>query len=277
MGIERTEQSGSGRLTRRQFLQAGILTLGSLFVGGPLMDIDNTLHSIKILAGRDPECSDPYHSERKTYPFAAVAILGGGFNYSANGAIEPNPLQKIRIEAGAIAYYRKLAPLVIFLGGMSNEHELLANQNYLQQALAKISNNSRRIAAGSIIYEQKSFNTASNIQELKKLMQSHNLDNALLTTNRFHLSRTDLLACHYGLDYTMQASEELIIGFDPSRAAEIAALYAKPYIRELINKELTGIMEGIPDPGARIYTDIRRTVEEIKLIFTSEDFASLAR
>lgn len=237
---------------RRWILRAGTVGIGVAVVGPPLWHINNTLRILGTAFGNDIDCTNGKEAKEKGYPFDAIVVPGAGSVWTDEGFI-PNDYGRIRLEAAALAFARKLAPRIILLDGANSlPEDNQTNREYLKQTFGDTFG--QELPEEAIIGENHSINTATNMRELKKIAKEHNLLKVIIVTNDFHKTRATLFACQFDIAASSISAEELIIDAYPERKQEVHRLYHTREVGEIENKELLKIIWSLWDPNGRVPT-----------------------
>lgn len=241
------------KITRRLVLKAGIVGIGAAFVGPPLLHPNNTLRLLGTALGNEVDCTAGKEAKEQGYPFDAIVVPGAGSVWTNEGFI-PNDYGKLRLEAAALAFERRMAPRIILLDGLKNPQEDAdVNKKYLKNKFKDTFG--QELPQDAIITENRSINTRTNMQELSKIKKELiNLAKVIIVTNDFHKTRATLFACQYDIAASAISAEELIIDAYPHRQQEIHALYHTREVGEIETKELIEIIWSLWDPKGTIPT-----------------------
>jgi hypothetical protein len=115
----------------------------------------------------------------------------------------------------------------------------------------------------ALIVENKSINTATNMNELKKIVEAENINKVLIITNDYHERRATLFACERGIPSGSGSAESIIKAFDPSRTSEINRLYHTPEAGSNETKELLEVVWSIWDTGGKVPTLLVKLDEKL--------------
>lgn len=218
---------------RRFFLKATILVGGGALIVPPLLNIENTLRVINAVVGKDVECASQEVQEGE-YLFDAIVVPGAGNIKTADGNHLPSNFGNLRLEAAAIAYFRKIAPAIILLGkeegSLANETSRKALDSYYR----KLAGEEAFIPDWAILSEENSINTATNMSELAKITVAREIGNVQIVTNTSHTARSALFACANGVFASAVSAEKLIVSQYPERAEEIAEMYDSWELKEAL-------------------------------------------
>ena len=215
------------KISRRIVLKAGAVGF-VFFIGPPLLHINNTLRVLGTALGNEVQCVANKEAREASYPFDAIVVPGAGGVLTSQG-FAPNDYGKMRLEAAALAFARKMAPRIILLdGAKSPQEDGHANKEYLKNIFRDVFG--QELPEEAIISENRSINTATNMKELSKIAKELNLVKVTIVTNDFHKTRATLFACQFDVAASSISAEELIIDAYPDRKQKIHALY---HTREL--------------------------------------------
>lgn len=244
------------RITRRRIILGAGAVFGTVFVGPPLLHIENTLRVFGAVLGNEVDCAEGKEPKEKSYPFDAIVVPGAGSVLTSQGSF-PNDYGKLRLEAAALAYLQKMAPRIILLDGTkSPQEDEHVNEKYLKDAFRNITGS--ELPQEAIIRENRSINTATNMQELSKITKEQNIVKVLIITNDFHKTRATLFACYNNVAASSISAEELIIDADPNRRQEIHTLYHTREVGEMENKELYKTILSLWDPNGTVSTFLKK-------------------
>lgn len=236
------------------FFQVGKLGLAAA-AGLPFVNFGNTLRVIGALSGEEVDCKNGVESQNPKYLADAIVVPSAGSLKIDEKTYTPNDIGKMRLEAAAIAYANHLAPKIILLNGEKRAKEdELTEKKYLQDFFRKLTGETAVIPDEAILIENHSVNTATNMEELAKIVTRHNLKKTLIVTNRFHELRSTLFACANEVPAFSLAAEDLIISQDPGRAEAIKKIYNTGEIRAAEMKERFEVALVIWDPKGMIPT-----------------------
>lgn len=249
--------SAEHKLSRRALFK--IAAVGGLAIAAkPLSDLDNTLRVYAAIFGGTVDCPIDRESD-STYPYGVIAVPGGGIELTAEGEYRPNIFERLRLEGAAIAYLEHAAPKVILLdGAMDPRVDPSINKTYLQEAVKRLSGGQSELPDDAVSIEHTTINTATNMEELARLVAASQENRVLIVTNRFHRLRTALLACANGMSAITVAAEERIIKKYPGRAAALNDLYRSPEVQAMARKEEAEILWQLFDPRARVPTLLKQ-------------------
>lgn len=229
---------------------AGALTAFTIILP-PALHPENSIRVISALAGKDIDCTGGTEPQDPRYHADAIVVPGAGMDREKDGTLQPNEFGKIRLEAAAISYFNKAAPLIILLDGKtSTGEEQSAPVTYLQDLFKKLNGNDTSIPEKALVVEENSFNTATNMQELAGIAKDHKVKLVLIVTNDFHITRATLLACANGLTVVSEPAENIILQQSPERQAEIDSIRQEG--RRQNRKEIPEIISQLWFPGGEI-------------------------
>lgn len=206
------------RVSRRFFLKAGATSAAALVAEPYLVNAENAGRVIESFLGDSVDCVSGPENRNPHYQADAIAVPSAGTIRTVNGS-EPDESGKIRLEAAAIAYFRKIAPVIILLGAEKDAPGVTGEEKYLQQAFGKLTGNTARIPDEVIFTERNSINTATNMEELAKMAEGLRIKTVGVISNHSHEKRATLYACTRGLLAFPISAEELIAnqGGNPPR------------------------------------------------------------
>ena len=162
------------------------------------------------------------------------------------------------MEAAAIKYIQKQAPIIILLDGkLEDSGDSLISKQYLQNKVKKLSQGTILLPDESVIIENISVNTATNMKQLRKLVDLHHLQQVLLITNNFHADRAEIHACAFGINALSLPAENIIIDQFPERQSELDLFYQGQPIDKIKEKEFLGIAVSFFDPNGALSTRIK--------------------
>jgi uncharacterized SAM-binding protein YcdF (DUF218 family) len=200
---------------------AGALTALGIILP-PVLHFENTVRIIGTLSGAEVDCIGGVQPQDSKYKADAIVVPGAGIVREKDGTLEPNEYGRIRLEAAAIAFFNKEAPLIILLDGKTgSDDEQPAPVKYLQKMYTALNNGKDLIPEDALIVENKSVNTATNMQELTKIAEQKSIQLVLVVTNDFHRDRATLLACANGLAAVSVSAEDTVIANSPERKTEV--------------------------------------------------------
>lgn len=180
-----------------------------------LASADNAIRVIGSFFGDGVDCTNKKESQNPQYPADAIAVPSGGTIRTDNGSYELNGDSRIRLEAAAIAYLNKFAPLIILLGVEKSPSEENSAKVYLQEAFSRLTKNTASIPEEAILMETNSINTATNMEELSKIAEERKIGRVVVVTNGFHKDRATLLACSHDVAAYPISAEELVASQGP--------------------------------------------------------------
>lgn len=135
--------------------------------------------------------------------YDAVIVLGKNWKqYPPTGANPKNFTLELSVESQLSA----LAAGEMFREGLVKKIILstgkTAGRNFPSEAAAMkkfMKKYFPRVPAKTIILEERSFDTATNVIEVKKIVKKHGFNNLALLTTKAHMPRADKLFRHFGL------------------------------------------------------------------------------
>ncbi len=174
----------------------------------------------------------------------AILVPGGGVNEYG----WPNAHTRQRLKAAAMLYAQNSDVKIILLLGKPSAHDPLegyGNIKYLQLAYRTLAEADTGIPARSILVEDNSINTATNMQEAARLAKKYSLERFLLVTQAYHADRATLFACNNGLHVSPRLVEE-VLGMEER---------SYPFVVEL--KERAEVMLAYWDPKGVLPTSMK--------------------
>ena len=175
-----------------------------------------------------------------TYPFDAIIVLGAGIQEKNNG-VEPMFDGKMRTIAAAEAFRQRLAPFLVFSGGKTAGEQLPSEarvmSDFLKRKYKNESDSFTEIPTDQIVLEEKSKNTAENLENILKLIKERGWQKVAFLTNDYHLPRVQELAHNYGIDAQELSAEDELEQRDPRFQRVIDKYYESSEIKAAERKE----------------------------------------
>lgn len=198
------------RISRRRFLEVALGFSVAAVAEPYLVAGENAGRVIGSLLGNGVDCTNNKESQNPQYPADAIAVPSGGIKWTDNGSCELKEDSKTRLEAAAIAYLNRLAPLIVLLGVEKSPTDENLSKVYLQQAFSRLTENKRSIPEEAIVMENNSINTATNMREFSEIAEEREIKKVLIVTSSFHEDRATLLACANNVAAYSVSAEELV-------------------------------------------------------------------
>jgi uncharacterized SAM-binding protein YcdF (DUF218 family) len=129
-------------------------------------------------------------SEDQAQPADAIAVFGAA-EYSGR----PSPVYHARLDHAVSLYQRKIAPLVITLGGGSNRDSGMTEGGVGRDYLL-----AQGVPFSAIIAETNSFSTSQQARRLAEIAKTHDLHHLVVVSDPTHLFRIKQLCQMNGLD-----------------------------------------------------------------------------
>jgi uncharacterized SAM-binding protein YcdF (DUF218 family) len=129
-------------------------------------------------------------AEDQAQPADAIAVFGAA-EYSGR----PSPVYHARLDHAVSLYDRKIAPLVITLGGGSNRDSGMTEGGVGRDYLL-----AQGVPFTAIIAETNSFTTSQQAERLAQIAQAHDLHHLVVVSDPTHLFRIQQLCQRNGLD-----------------------------------------------------------------------------
>lgn len=224
---------------------------------------DNSIRIIESIFGHTVECANGIEPKNSGYLADAIVIPGGGGDGDNNSNFEPSPMAKLRLQAGAIAYERHVAPYIILLDGKSDpQQDQFMSRTYLKSWYKYHVGHTSTIPNDHILLESNSINTATNMAALGAIKNQYGFKSVIIVTNSYHRNRATLLACNYGTPAFSLSAEELIKDNDPSQANYLDDLYSTKAIKNEQLKEGIETALMYVDPKGVIPTKIKEFINK---------------
>lgn len=118
----------------------------------------------------------------------AIVVLGAA---QYNG--RPSPVLQARLDHGISLYNRKLAPRMIFTGGVGRGDTLSEGEVARRYAIKQ------GVPAEAILVEREGVTSAESVAAAAALMRDENLKTALVVSDAYHMLRVELLARRAGI------------------------------------------------------------------------------
>ncbi|MGQ0562787.1 MAG: YdcF family protein [Gemmatimonadota bacterium] len=118
----------------------------------------------------------------------AILVLGAA---QYNG--RPSPVLQARLDHGISLYKRRLAPILVFTGGVGAGDTLSEGEVSRRYAIAQ------GVPASSIMVERKGMTSAESVGAAAALMRESGLRSALVVSDAYHMLRLELLARRAGI------------------------------------------------------------------------------
>lgn len=235
------------KFTRRQLFELGLIIGVATVLPKPLRNFAESI------ASQDTRTPNPQS------PVDAIAVLGAGVERK-NGAYVPGFDGKMRVMAAAEAYRKRVAPVVVFMGGKEGEKypsgaEVMhnfANRKYQQESGAF-----SRIPREDVILEEKSEHTDSEMEELAKLAKINGWKSIGIVTNRYHMEGAMTLARNYGIEAVPIFAEDLLLERNRRFARVIKNCEESDEMENKKRREGLRSLFLIFDPQARILRRLR--------------------
>ncbi len=225
--------------------------LAALIISLPTTHPTNTAFILKSLTENRADCSIDITANTPDYLFDAVLIPGAGIIRNHDGTLKPSPEGEKRLEAGAFAFSKRLAPNIILLDGKGEWEEESISRKYLHQIAPDIPDE-------SILEEHKSINTATNMKEATIIAKEQGFRLVAIITSASHLLRATALACTHGLKAFPLSAEELLIEKDPKRTPALEEINSSPRKFAARIKETLEVFEMLWDSKGTIPTLLRK-------------------
>lgn len=131
---------------------------------------------------------DRYASMDQAAPADAIVVFG-----AAEYAGKPSPVYRARLDRAHALYDRRLAPLIITLGGDGGDafSEGGVGRNYLMGA---------GVAESALIAETHSYSTSQSARRLAVIARTNNLHRLIVVSDATHLFRIHAICSADGLD-----------------------------------------------------------------------------
>ena len=118
----------------------------------------------------------------------AIVVLGAA---QYNG--RPSPVLKARLDHGISLYNQKLAPRMVFTGGVGVGDTLSEGEVSRRYAIKQ------GVPAEAILVERKGVTSAESVAAAAILMRANELETALIVSDAYHMLRVELLARRAGI------------------------------------------------------------------------------
>lgn len=253
---------------RRRFNKIVISTallLGflGLAIVPPIVNFETTARVVThFITGEKIDCSQNVLPINTSKPYDAIVIPGAGF-YKENGNFIPNTAERKRLLAGALEYVNGKSDVIILQDGILPQG---ADQNitreWLKAYIRVISEFTMEIPDEAIIVDEKSFNTASGMSELKKNSEKYGTRNYLVIDSKTHGNRSVADGCDLGLAMTWEEAETLTALIDPNQAIINSEEHSPPF--SLIFKETTELISNAYVPGGGLTVPIKKISLDIR-------------
>lgn len=206
-----------------------------------VVHFDNTQRVMAALLTKKTSCADGIEPNDPHYPFDAIAVPGAGVSLALDGTYLPTGDGQTRLRAVAIAFPNGVAPRIILLDGVGKEG---ISEAYLRRAMEL--NGGFKIPIGTIFVENNSTNTATNMKELRRIVDEHHIKKVAIVTNMYHGLRSVLLSCANGVASSLLPAEDLLS--EESRSVSVAVRF----------KEKVGILSQLWNPAGEFQTELGR-------------------
>lgn len=205
--------------------RAGLFTLALTVV--PLVaHLPTTSLVLESLIKGRADCSGMMNPTATNFPFDAIVVPGAGIIRTSDGTIQPSIDGQMRLDAAAVRFLQGEAPRIILLSGVIEpEYDILTSRRFLQRTGGQSENGSWSIPDSAILEEANSVNTATNMEQLKNIVEQEKLGRLKLITNTYHLVRAGILACLRGVAISSESAEEILVEQDPKRIPFINEKY----------------------------------------------------
>jgi uncharacterized SAM-binding protein YcdF (DUF218 family) len=181
----------------------------------------------------------------------AILVPGGGMYEDTNGVYRPNAHTRQRLRAAAILYAQNPDAKIVLLLGVPDEGDAMlgqANIDYLQRAYQWAVEADDMIPSEDIVVDNRSINTATNMQEAVRIAKQHSLERFLLVTQSYHAERATLFACNNGLHVT------------PALVEDVLGLGERTYPDHIVAKESIELALSYWDPQGNLQTYMKEQV-----------------
>lgn len=242
-------------LPGKSLINISALLLTIAMVGKPFIDTSNTQLALQALAGNQIQCANGIDPLDPRYPYDAIVVPGAGLIEISEGNYVPSHSAEMRLEGAAIAFERKLAPIIILLDGKMNPGEELVDTRYVQKIYKELTG--KTIPNNKIIVETESINTATNMEQLKKILTDYGFKKVVIVTNEFHEPRSILFACRRGIAAYPLSAEDLIVSQNPMSIQAIHIVNESSGKKDIRRKEALEIALAIWDTDGWVPTLIR--------------------
>lgn len=250
----------SRHINLKSICQVVALGLTALTIGPPLINIDNTTRALQAIFTGVESCISPVPENHSVgYLFDAIVVPGAVDIRTKDGTYEPGDQGKVRLEAAAIAYYYKMAPYIVLLNGKTIPNDGEDTQlRFLQHAYRRLTGYSQNIPPEVIFTENRSVNTATDMDELVTMATPHQIRSALIVDSKYHAARSTLFARRRGIAASCFPAENIFLQEHPEYADVIREMYATKSMEDAQRKEEIELILAIWDPDAIIPTYLRK-------------------
>lgn len=201
--------------------------------------------------------------------YDVVVVLGAGLE-EKNGRVSPSLASKINAIAGYHALSRGVTNILVFSGGQTKglnyPGEAETMWEFVERKYKKQRTDSkfRQLPGSRAIFENESWDTSTNLIQLKKLVETHGWRKVLILANDYHVSRVRHLAFNLGLEsmpnlqLAIMPAEPLTWFRDPRHYQVTKGFYSSGTMKGIKRKErlLNALLK--LDPQARIPRTISR-------------------
>lgn len=226
--------SAERRAARRATRGLCLAAAAAIALAFPIGNFDNTMRVGEALVTKKTGCADGVRPSDPNHPFDAIVVPGAGVDLAPDGSHIPTDDGQTRLKATAVAFSKGVAPRIILLDGKGN---LGTSEAYLRGLIG-----GSKIPNGAILVEGNSTNTATNMEELRKIVDEHQVKRVAMVTNNYHVPRAVLLSCANGIPTSPLPAEDLLT--EESRGIPTAILL----------KERLAILSQLWDPKGKIQT-----------------------
>lgn len=225
------------RAARRAAKGIYLAAIAAIALAVPIGNFDNTMRVGEALLANTTGCGDGVGPNDQNYPFDAIAVPGAGVSLETDGSHLPTGDGQTRLRAAAVAFSEGMAPRIILLAGAGDPG---ISEAYLR----KLTDNSE-IPNGAILVEGNSTNTATNMRELRRIVDEHQIKKVAMVTNMYHGLRSVLLSCANGVATFLLPAEDVLA--EDSRGIPAAVRW----------KERLAVFSQLWDPTGEIQTLLR--------------------
>lgn len=205
---------------------------GTVILTPILMDTGNAKRVAGALFTGNVDCTARQKPKDPDHPFDAIVIPGAGSIKALDGNAVPGEAGQIRIKAGARLYLAGYAPTIILLDGAAGPGEKPSiSKKYLQRLL---DDNTRIIPNETILAENDSVNTATNMKKLAEIVEETDIRLVVIVSSASHVSRATVLACANGVSALSLPAEDLLIKQDPTSSTRMLITTLKEKIETLL-------------------------------------------
>jgi hypothetical protein len=201
-----------------------------------------------------------------TYPYDAIAVPGAGLYFDEKTQnYQPNSFERRRLHAAALGFVNNLSPKIILLDGQLEPGvDPNINRDYLQTEVSKLSHRKVELPDDAVYIDALSINTATNMEELEKLVQDLELNKILIITDQFHSVRSILLVCAKNVNASYKTVEELTAEYEPMKIEEINKPNIASGMKDRHVKEILEILSLPWDPPGTISTILKQIANASK-------------